>query len=138
MAGLYYPFLMYILPYINFNNPGFTVLYYKIHSLQNLHSEFFLRLFSDQKALVQLRRTEKLEKLIFLSCDPKAAVKNFVDLGRHTSKNYSGSPLVPIRAVPVDMFPHTSHCELIVYFERLDLQKMDGNEQLKCENDVST
>lgn len=79
-----------------------------------------------QRALVQLRRTEKLRKLVFLSCDPKAAVKNFVDLSRPTSKMYHGAPLVPVCAVPVDMFPHTSHCELIIYFERVDLSQLDN------------
>lgn len=29
-----------------------------------------------------------------------------------------GVPFKPIRAVPVDMFPHTPHCELAVLFER--------------------
>lgn len=68
---------------------------------------------------------------MFLSCDPKAAVKNFVDLGRPTSKTYHGAPLVPVRAVPVDMFPHTSHCELVVYFERLDLSQLRKTQGLK-------
>ncbi|XP_069702776.1 tRNA (uracil-5-)-methyltransferase homolog A-like [Periplaneta americana] len=89
-----------------------------------------------QRAVVQLRRTEKLNKLVFLSCDPKAAVKNFVDLGRPTSKTYHGAPLVPVRAVPVDMFPHTSHCELVVYFERLDLDRIsEPTQTLPCHSD---
>ncbi len=29
-----------------------------------------------------------------------------------------GIPFKPVRAVPVDMFPHTPHCELAVLFER--------------------
>lgn len=87
--------------------------------------------FTDQRALVHLRRTEKLGKLVFLSCNPTAAVKNFVDLGRPTSKTYHGAPLVPVRAVPVDMFPHTSHCELVVYFERVDLNQLRKTQELK-------
>lgn len=31
-----------------------------------------------------------------------------------------GEALVPVKAVGVDMFPHTPHCELIIYFERFD------------------
>lgn len=34
------------------------------------------------------------------------------------SKTKHGAPFVPVKAVPVDMFPQTPHCELIVYFER--------------------
>ncbi|XP_063227966.1 tRNA (uracil-5-)-methyltransferase homolog A-like [Bacillus rossius redtenbacheri] len=74
-----------------------------------------------QKALIQLRRAEKLKKLVFMSCDPKAAFKNFVDLARSSSKTFQGLPFVPVRAVAVDMFPHTVHCELVVLFERLDV-----------------
>jgi hypothetical protein len=68
---------------------------------------------------------------VFLSCDPKAAAKNFVDLSRPASKTYHGAPLVPVRAVPVDMFPHTSHCELIVYLERVDLNQLGKTPQPK-------
>ncbi|XP_012255904.2 tRNA (uracil-5-)-methyltransferase homolog A [Athalia rosae] len=72
-----------------------------------------------QRALVTLRKTKKLNKLVYISCDPKAALKNLVDLARPTSKQYQGDPLVPIKAVPVDMFPYTKHCELVIYMERL-------------------
>lgn len=56
---------------------------------------------------------------MYISCDAGAAFKNFVDLGRAASKTLQGDPLVPVRAVSVDMFPHTAHRELLVYFERL-------------------
>lgn len=70
------------------------------------------------KALEQLRKNQKLNKLVYISCNPQSASKNFVHLGRSESKTLHGNPLVPIRAVSVDMFPHTKHCELIIYFER--------------------
>ncbi|XP_033220728.1 tRNA (uracil-5-)-methyltransferase homolog A [Belonocnema kinseyi] len=71
------------------------------------------------RALVALRKAKKLNRLVYISCDPKAAIKNLVDLARANSKHYSGEPLVPVKAVPVDMFPYTRHCELIIYLERL-------------------
>ena len=74
---------------------------------------------TDQKALVALRKAKKLNQLVYISCDPKAAMKNLVDLARGNSKLYSGEPLVPVKAVPVDMFPHTNHCELVIYLERM-------------------
>ncbi|CAG2062996.1 unnamed protein product, partial [Timema podura] len=80
----------------------------------------------DRNALVQLRRIENLTKLVFLSCDPKAAMKNFVSLALPSSKTYRGAPWVPIRAVAVDMFPHTAHCELVVYFERLHSETQEA------------
>lgn len=83
-----------------------------------LRSSNMLYFVADKKALAYLRRTERLNRLVFLSCNPKAAISNFLTLSRPASKAYRGVPYVPVRAVPVDMFPHTSHCELVVYFER--------------------
>ncbi|XP_001603783.1 tRNA (uracil-5-)-methyltransferase homolog A isoform X2 [Nasonia vitripennis] len=81
-----------------------------------------------QKALVSLRKAKKLKKLVYISCDPKAAIRNLVDLARPNSKQYFGEPLVPVKAVPVDMFPHTKHCELVLYLERFSLLKESSNE----------
>ncbi|XP_051153093.1 tRNA (uracil-5-)-methyltransferase homolog A [Leptopilina boulardi] len=78
-----------------------------------------------QRALLALRKAKNLNRLVYISCDPKAAIKNLVDLARANSKHYSGEPLVPVKAVPVDMFPFTRHCELIIYLERL--AKSDSN-----------
>lgn len=80
-----------------------------------LHVDFFL----DQKALLALRKAKKLNRLVYISCDPRAAMKNVVDLARPSSKQYLGEPFVPVKAIAVDMFPHTKHCELILCLERL-------------------
>ncbi|CAK9828739.1 tRNA (uracil-5-)-methyltransferase homolog A [Anthophora retusa] len=72
-----------------------------------------------QRALLTLRKASKLTRLVYISCDPKAAAKNLVDLARPPSKQYVGEPLVPVKAVAVDMFPHTKHCELVLCLERL-------------------
>ncbi len=39
-------------------------------------------------------------------------------MARDTSKSYGNQPFVPIKAIAVDMFPHTVHCELILFFTR--------------------
>ncbi|KAK9503996.1 hypothetical protein O3M35_010444 [Rhynocoris fuscipes] len=76
------------------------------------------------KAVVMLRKTENLDRLVYLSCDCKSALQNFIDLGRAQSKTLFGQPFVPVAAVPVDMFPHTNHYEFVLYFERLDIAKL--------------
>lgn len=76
-----------------------------------------------QKAILMLRRAKNLKKLVFLSCDSKAALKNFIELGRAQSKTLAGDPFLPVSAVVVDMFPHTNHYELVLYFERIDISK---------------
>ncbi|XP_043671012.1 tRNA (uracil-5-)-methyltransferase homolog A-like isoform X1 [Vespula pensylvanica] len=72
-----------------------------------------------QKTLLTLRKTRKLTRLVYISCDPRAAMRNLIDLSRPRSKQYCGEPFVPIKAIAVDMFPHTKHCELIICLERL-------------------
>lgn len=71
-----------------------------------------------------LRRPKNLDRIVFMSCDGNAAFKNFVELGRDTSKTLSGDPFLPKAAVAVDMFPHTDHYELVIYFERVDREKL--------------
>lgn len=83
-------------------------------------SENFHQSISDQKAVAQLRKITKVKKLIYVSCNPNAAFKNFIDFGRPTSKTMQGEPFLPVKAVAVDMFPYTEHCELVLYFERAD------------------
>lgn len=78
-----------------------------------------------------LRKCENMNRLIYMSCDPDAAFKNFVDLSRPKSKQYKGEFFVPIKAAVVDMFPHTPHYELLIVFERWEERKwrriMEGN-----------
>ncbi|KAJ2949238.1 hypothetical protein O0L34_g6188 [Tuta absoluta] len=70
------------------------------------------------RAVTQLRNTKRVKRLVYISCSPASAIKNFIDLTRPSSKTLRGAPFMPIRAVPVDMFPHTKHVELAVLFER--------------------
>ncbi|OWF44278.1 tRNA (uracil-5-)-methyltransferase homolog A-like [Mizuhopecten yessoensis] len=65
-----------------------------------------------------LRRSPHLTKVVFVSCNPKAAMNNFIDLTRQTSRRNKGPPYRPVKAVPIDMFPQTPHCELVIMFER--------------------
>ncbi|CAG2167244.1 unnamed protein product [Oppiella nova] len=68
-----------------------------------------------------LREFSRIRKIVFVSCKPEGyASKNFIHLCLPSDRrNRSlGSPFVPTNAVPVDLFPQTNHCELIITFER--------------------
>ncbi|CAH1232711.1 TRMT2A [Branchiostoma lanceolatum] len=65
-----------------------------------------------------LRKCSNLTKLVYVSCNSQSAMPNFIDLCRPTSNKYKGAAFRPVRAVPVDLFPHTRHSELIIQFER--------------------
>ncbi|XP_053136325.1 tRNA (uracil-5-)-methyltransferase homolog A isoform X2 [Hemicordylus capensis] len=72
------------------------------------------------KVILAIRKAEHLKKLIYVSCNPRAAMNNFVDLCQAPSNRVKGSPFRPTRAMAVDLFPHTMHCELLLFFERIE------------------
>ncbi|NXA22856.1 TRM2A methyltransferase, partial [Ibidorhyncha struthersii] len=72
------------------------------------------------KVILAIRRAEHLKKLIYVSCNPRAAMNNFVDLCRAPSNRVKGASFRPIKAMAVDLFPQTRHCELLIFFERVD------------------
>ncbi|XP_018593683.2 tRNA (uracil-5-)-methyltransferase homolog B [Scleropages formosus] len=62
-----------------------------------------------------LRSNPAVRRLIYISCKPWGeAMRNFKEL----CCSFPGEPFRPTVAVPVDMFPHTTHCELVIVFER--------------------
>lgn len=82
-----------------------------------------------------MRKEKLINRLVYISCSPKQAQRNWIDLCRPTSRQYQGLPFVPVKAIAVDMFPHTSHIELIVLFERESNNKESNNLQNPTEVD---
>ncbi|NXE51895.1 TRM2A methyltransferase, partial [Casuarius casuarius] len=72
------------------------------------------------KVILAIRRAEHLKKLIYVSCNPRAAMNNFVDLCRAPSNRVKGASFRPVKAMAVDLFPQTRHCELLIFFERAE------------------
>lgn len=67
-------------------------------------------------AIKTITEMEFIKKLVYVSCKPEGqALKNFVQLCQTKGNN---APFIPINAIPVDLFPQTEHCELVVTFER--------------------
>ncbi|XP_048126167.1 tRNA (uracil(54)-C(5))-methyltransferase homolog-B isoform X1 [Alosa alosa] len=68
-----------------------------------------------------LRNHPTIHRLVYISCKPGGeAMRNFRDLccSSEQQRKLTGKPFVPKVAIPVDMFPQTLHCELILVFER--------------------
>lgn len=68
-----------------------------------------------------LRNQPAVRKLVYVSCKPDGeAMRNFRELccAPDPQKKLTGEAFSPTLAVPVDMFPHTPHCELVLLFER--------------------
>lgn len=68
-----------------------------------------------------LRNQPAIRRLVYVSCKPEGeAMRNFRELccAPDAQKKLIGQAFTPTLAVPVDMFPHTPHCELVLLFER--------------------
>ncbi|RXN21743.1 tRNA (uracil(54)-C(5))-methyltransferase-like protein [Labeo rohita] len=68
-----------------------------------------------------LRNHPGIRRLVYISCKPDGeAMRNFQDLccSSDYKRKITGEAFKPTVAIPVDMFPHTPHCELVLVFER--------------------
>lgn len=72
------------------------------------------------KVIQAIRKCEALKSLVYVSCNPEQAMNNFVDLCRLESKRIRGLHFIPVKAICVDLFPDTTHCELVILFQRYD------------------
>ncbi|XP_046845083.1 tRNA (uracil-5-)-methyltransferase homolog A-like isoform X2 [Xenia sp. Carnegie-2017] len=70
------------------------------------------------KVLQAVRRCSRINKLIYVSCSPNSVRKDFIALCRPTSKRVKGDPFQIVKAQPIDLFPQTRCCELVVLLER--------------------
>jgi len=86
-----------------------------------------------KKVLQAIRKCEGIKRFIYVSCDPKKAKEDFLDLSRAPSKKgFRGEPFLPSKAVPIDLFPQTHHCELVILFERVTPEQVtEANEFMK-------
>ncbi|KFP65870.1 tRNA (uracil-5-)-methyltransferase A, partial [Cariama cristata] len=90
------------------------------------------------KVILAIRRAEHLKKLIYVSCNPRAAMNNFVDLCRAPSNRVKGTSFRPIKAMAVDLFPQTRHCELLILFERVEYANGSSAEATPDATQVTT
>jgi len=66
--------------------------------------------------LQALRDCAQLTRIVYISCNPESLAEDVVKL---TAASREGEdPFVPVRAVAVDMFPHTVHVEMVLLLER--------------------
>ncbi|CAM5140190.1 unnamed protein product [Eretmochelys imbricata] len=66
-----------------------------------------------------IQNCEAIRTLIYVSCKPeREAMRNFLEFccPPDSGKKLVREPSAPLLAVPVDMFPQTMHCELVILF----------------------
>ncbi|XP_067649445.1 tRNA (uracil-5-)-methyltransferase homolog A-like [Haliotis asinina] len=92
-----------------------------------------------KKVIKALRGCHKLKRLIYVACNAKSAKTNFIDLIRMESNKHRGAAFLPVKAMPVDLFPQTPHCELIILFERdMDYNRTDQQSGTEVGDDTSS
>nr|XP_040139558.1 tRNA (uracil(54)-C(5))-methyltransferase homolog isoform X3 [Ictidomys tridecemlineatus] len=77
--------------------------------------------FNDYQVVQAIRNCRAIRTLVFVSCKPHGeTTRNIIELccAPNSAKKLLGEPFVLSRAVPVDLFPHTLHCELVLLFTR--------------------
>ncbi|KAL2092207.1 hypothetical protein ACEWY4_012005 [Coilia grayii] len=84
------------------------------------------------KVILAIRRAEHLKRLVYVACNAKAAMNNFVDLCRAPSNRVRGAPFRPVRSMAVDLFPQTPHIESILLFERVDYSTTCDKQQVQA------
>jgi len=67
-----------------------------------------------------LRMNKKIQRIVYVSCNPTGSlIRDSGILCAPPTKKYPGRPYYPSSAQPVDMFPLTPHCEMVMTFDRL-------------------
>ncbi|CAD7928998.1 unnamed protein product [Amoebophrya sp. A120] len=64
-----------------------------------------------------LRKNLAIDRLVYVSCNPDTLCDDVVKLCS-LEGDCDEEAFVPFKGVPVDMFPHTVHLEMILYLER--------------------
>ena len=77
-----------------------------------------------------LRAAERVQRIVFISCNPHGHTlrHDYVVKGGSLSANMRllcapngrGAPFRLCEAIPIDLFPHTPHVELVLRFERME------------------
>ena len=98
---------------------------------------FRFQVFSIQTITLTICRSSEVQKLVYISCDAKAAMQNFLTLGQLPSNLYRGDPFIPKRIIPVDLFPHTPHFELVMFFERFPLMQLVAEKEAESVSGIS-
>ncbi|CAB3363832.1 Hypothetical predicted protein [Cloeon dipterum] len=75
--------------------------------------------------LNMIRATWKIKRLVFVACNFNASFQNLVHLAKKASKTTPGDPFVPIRVIPIDMFPHSKQCEVVILLERRSVASLE-------------
>lgn len=67
-----------------------------------------------------VRAMRSVKRIIYVACEPNNFWRNALGFCRPASKAFRGDPFQPVKAVGVDLFPHTNHGELVIVLDRIE------------------
>lgn len=65
-----------------------------------------------------IRGTETIRRVVYISCEQKALVRDCPGLTKPSTKAYRGMPFDVTAGFAVDLFPHTHHVEMVAVLTR--------------------
>jgi tRNA (uracil-5-)-methyltransferase len=71
-----------------------------------------------RQVIREIRKCPVIDQVVYVSCNPKKLIQNVETFMRHESASRQGRPFYPVKAVAVDMFPHTEHMEMAILLKR--------------------
>jgi len=83
-----------------------------------------------QDVLRSIRMTEMIKRVVYISCNPTGSlIQDAATLCAPPTRKFSGRAFRPTFAQPVDMFPLSDHCEMIMVFDRITKEDEFGSEE---------
>uniref|UniRef100_A0A6U0TIE3 Methyltransferase domain-containing protein n=1 Tax=Eucampia antarctica TaxID=49252 RepID=A0A6U0TIE3_9STRA len=72
-----------------------------------------------------LRNKRKIQRIVYVSCNPTGSlIKDAAAFCAPPTKKYREAPFKITSAQPVDMFPYTPHCEMVLVFDRMTEEEL--------------
>ncbi|KAG5480077.1 hypothetical protein LSCM1_06502 [Leishmania martiniquensis] len=65
-----------------------------------------------------IRGMDTIRRVVYISCEQTALVRDCPGLTKHSTKAYRGTPFEVTAAFAVDLFPHTHHVEMVTVLTR--------------------
>lgn len=83
-----------------------------------------------QDVLRAIRMTEVIKRVVYVSCNPTGSlIQDAATLCAPPTKKFKGRAFRPTFAQPVDMFPLSDHCEMVMVFDRITKEDEIGSEE---------
>lgn len=80
--------------------------------------------------LRSIRMTEMIKRVVYISCNPTGSlIQDAATLCAPPTRKFSGRAFRPTFAQPVDMFPLSDHCEMVMVFDRITKEDEFGSEE---------